>query len=77
MLVKVQARELELTHLRGDFLPVMIIDTAIDPTERMRPAVLEVCRKRAAELGIGFYYVSQEREFADEPPLPEEGTAGR
>ncbi len=58
-LIKLDAHRIEARHCGNDFVPVMtIIDTAIDTAERMRPAVLDACRKRAAELGIGFYYVS-------------------
>lgn len=75
-LIKLEAHRIEAQHRSNDFLPVMmIIDTAMDPKERMQPAGLEACRKRAAELGIGFYYVSQERDYTDEPPLPAEGIA--
>lgn len=59
---KLAAHHQEAKARGSSFLPVaMIIDTAPDSVERMRPDSLQRSQAAAHELSVGFMYVSQDR----------------
>ncbi len=56
---KLHAHREEVRHRGSDMLPVvLVIDTAPDPGERMKPGALEYSLTVAQEHGVYFYYVS-------------------
>ena len=64
---KLAAHRDEVRHRGGDMCPVvLIIDTAVEAGERMRDTGLCQLQAAAVEHGVGFYYVSAEREIS--PP---------
>lgn len=60
---KLAAHREEVCHRGSDMLPVMmVIDVAAEATERMLEEVIERCAHAAKEHGVGWMYVSPERE---------------
>ena len=81
---KLAAHRHEVQRLGGDFLPVMmVIDVAMDQSERMTDTSLEASRDAAHREGIAFFYVDPARDIVDVPasfspsPTPASSTTSR
>jgi hypothetical protein len=62
---KLAAHRSEAVYRGGGFAPIMIIvDTAPEPVERMRPNALEVVKKHASVNKIGLIYIGGDCQFA-------------